>query len=119
MTPPPIELSAQELEALIERINAHDLLEKDYETLAAMGQTIHVLSHNVDEKAASIKRLLKMIFGASTEKTAAVTKKPKRTDTTSVATPEKKGHGRNGAADFTGAEKIAVSHDGLKHKDGS
>lgn len=117
MTPPPIELSAQELEALIERIKSRDLLEKDYETLAAMGETIHVLSHNVDEKAASIKRLLRMIFGASTEKTATVTKKPKNTDTTSTATSEKKGHGRNGAADFTGAEKIAVSHDGLKHKD--
>ncbi|BBO81118.1 hypothetical protein DSCO28_16840 [Desulfosarcina ovata subsp. sediminis] len=115
MTPPPIELSAQELDALIERIKSRSLLEKDYETLAAMGETIHVLSHNVDEKAASIKRLLRMIFGAPTEKTATVTKKPKNTDTTSKS--EKKGHGRNGAADFTGAEKIAVSHDGLKHKD--
>lgn len=115
MTPPPIELSAQELDALIERVKSRSLLEKDYETLAAMGETIHVLSHNVDEKAASIKRLLRMIFGASTEKTATVTKKPKNTDTTSKS--EKKGHGRNGAADFTGAEKIAVSHDGLKHKD--
>ena len=119
MTPPPIELSAAELDALIDRIKSRSLLEKDYETLEAMGETINVLSHSVDEKAASIKRLLKMIFGASTEKTATVTKKrkPKNTDTTSEAKPEKKGHGRNGAADFTGAEKLTVPHGELKHKD--
>ena len=101
MTPPPIELSAQQLEELIERINSRALLEKDYETLAAMGETIHVLSHNVNEKAASIKRLLKMNFGASTEKIANVTKKPKNTDTTPKTKSGKKNHGRNGAGDFT------------------
>lgn len=118
MTPPPIELSAQELDALIERIKSRDLLEKDYETLAAMGETIHVLSHNVDEKAASIKRLLKMIFGSSTEKTVTVTQKRKPNgDSTPKSNSEKKGHGRNGAVDYTGAEKITVNHGQLKHKD--
>ena len=116
MTPPPIELSAQELEALIDRVKSRSLLEKDYETIAAMGETIHVLSHNVDEKAASIKRLLKMIFGASTEKTATVTKKRKPKGN-SQPKEKKKGHGRNGAADYTGAEKTTVAHAQLKHKD--
>ncbi len=117
MTPPPIELSAEELNALIDRVKSRSLLDKDYATIAAMGETINVLSHSVDEKAASIKRLLKMIFGASTEKTDTIVKKrkPKSADKTPKA--KKKGHGRNGADDYTGAEKITVSHGELKHKD--
>jgi transposase len=117
MTPPPIELSAKQLDALIERVKSRSLLDEDYETLAAMGETIHVLSHSVDEKATSIKRLLKMIFGASTEKTDTVTKKPKSGDQKKKPKTKKKGHGRNGAADYTGAEKITVAHGELKHKD--
>ena len=115
MTPPPIELSAKELDALIDRVKSRSLLEKDYETLAAMGETINVLSHSLDEKAASIKRLLKMIFGASTEKTDTIIKKRKNADKTPKA--KKKGHGRNGADDYTGAEKITAPHEKLKHKD--
>lgn len=117
MTPPPIELSAKQLDALIDRVKSRSLLEEDYETIAAMGETINVLSHSVDEKAASIKRLLKMIFGASTEKTDTVTKKPKSGDQKKKPKTKKKGHGRNGAADYTGAEKTTVAHGGLKHKD--
>jgi len=116
MTPPPIELSTQELGALIERIKTRKLLDTDYKTLEAMGETINVLSHSVDEKATSIKRLLTMIFGPTSEKTAAVTKKRKPKSGTK-AKGKKKGHGRNGAADYTGADKIKVPHDELKHKD--
>jgi transposase len=117
MTPPPIELSAKQLDALIERVKSRNLQDEDYETIAAMGETIHVLSHSVDEKAASIKRLLKMIFGASTEKTDTVTKKRKPKLDGTKPKGRKKGHGRNGAGDFTGAEKITVPHGQLKHKD--
>jgi len=117
MTPPPIELSAEQLDALIERVKSRSLLEKDYETIAAMGETIHVLSHSVDEKAASVKRLLRMIFGASTEKTDTVTQKRKPKSDGAKSTGKARGHGRNGAADFTGAERTTIAHDGLKHKD--
>ena len=75
------------------------------------------MSRSLDDKAASIKRLLRMIFGASTEKTDAVTKKREPRVDADKPKGKKKGHGRNGAADFTGAEKVTVSHDTLKHKD--
>jgi transposase len=117
MTPPPIELSAKQLDALIERVKSRNLLDEDYETIVAMGETIHVLSHSVDEKAASIKRLLKMIFGASTEKIDTVTKQRRPGVDDAKSKGKKKGHGRNGADDYTGADKIAVSHEMLKHKD--
>jgi transposase len=117
MTPPPIELSAEQLDALIERVKSRNLLDEDYATIEAMGETIHVLSHSVDEKAVSIKRLLKMIFGASTEKTEDVTQKRKPKADDAKPKEKKKGHGRNGADDFTGAEKVTVPHGELKHKD--
>jgi transposase len=117
MTPPPIELSAEQLDALIGRVKSRSLLDEDYETIEAMGETIHVLSHSVDEKATAIKRLLKMIFGASTEKIEDVTKKRKPKVGAAKPKEKKKGHGRNGAADFTGAEKVTIPHGALKHKD--
>lgn len=117
MTRPQIELSAGELAALIQRIKARELLEDDYKALAAMGETIELLSHTVNDKAASIKRLLKMLFGASSEKTENILKKPKPARPKTGAKKKIKGHGRNGAADYTGAEKIHIAHSQLKHKD--
>jgi len=117
MSQPQIELSADELAALIERIKARKLLDEDYKTLAAMGETIELLSHTVNDKAASIKRLLKMLFGAASEKTEKIVKKPSADRPKPQAKKKPKGHGRNGAADYTGAEKISVAHSQLKHKD--
>ena len=118
MTPPArIELSADELAALIERIKARKLLEGDYKTLEAMGETIEFLNQTVNDKSASIKRLLKMLFGASTEKTEKIVKKPNADKNKTKPKKKKKGHGRNGAADYTGAEKVSVDHSELKHKD--
>lgn len=44
MTPQSIQLSAKELDAVIERVKYRAFWEKDYETLEAMGETIHVLN---------------------------------------------------------------------------
>ena len=81
MSPAPIELSSDELDALIERIKARKLLDTDYQSLEAMGETIGFLSQKVNDKNTSIKRLLQMIFGAQTEKTENIVQnapKPKR-----------------------------------------
>jgi hypothetical protein len=121
--PKRIDLSQQELDALIGRVETGTLLESDREIIKAMADTISLLSHAVDEKSASIKRLLKMIFGSSTEKTAAVLKNQ---DKESASTrknsddknPQKpKGHGRNGAASYSGADKVKIQHETLKPKD--
>jgi hypothetical protein len=63
-----IDLSPEQMDALLERVAAGTLIEGDYEIIKAMAETIHVLSQSVDEKAASIKRLLRMLFGSSTKK---------------------------------------------------
>jgi len=132
--PKRIDLNLEEVDALLER--AAGLLEKgDYEIIKGMADTIRILSQAVDEKASSIRRLLRMLFGATTEKAKNVLEtsdKEEDSDESKTASgkseddPEgkkekpgkkRKGHGRNGASDYTGADKISVPNTGLKSKD--
>jgi len=134
--PKRIDLNLQELDALLERVAAGSLKEGDYEIIKAMGETIRVLSQAIDEKASSVRRLLRMLFGASTEKAKNVLKNVDKDESGSEASKRpssnseddpvdnkdkpdkrKKGHGRNGAADYTGADKIIVPNTELKSGD--
>lgn len=132
--PKRIDLNLEEVDALLER-SAGSLEKGDYEIIKGMADTIRILSQAVDEKASSIRRLLRMLFGATTEKAKNVLEtSDKEEDSdeskTSSDKPEddpagkkekpgkkRKGHGRNGASDYTGAEKISVSNTGLKSGD--
>jgi len=122
--PKRIDISRQELDSLLNRAESGTLKEGDYEIIKAMADTISILSNAVDDKSASIKRLLKMIFGSSTEKTAAVLK-AKEASSTAKKNDKKsngsdkskpKGHGRNGAASYSGADNVKISHDTLEPK---
>jgi Transposase IS66 family. len=133
--PKRIDLNLEEVDALLERVAAGSLKEGDYEIIKAMAETIRILSQSVDDKAASIKRLLRMLFGATTEKAKNVLKNPDKdedSDESKIASdksendrgdnkdrPDKKrkGHGRNGAADYTGADKVTVPNTDLKSGD--
>jgi transposase len=122
--PKRIDLSQEELDALIQRVEAGELLDSDREIIKAMAETISILSQAVDEKTASIRRLLKMIFGSGTEKTASVVKNKDKesaaTEKDQSGRPDKdppKGHGKNGAASYSGADKVEILHDTLKPKD--
>jgi transposase len=136
MTPPKrIDVTPEELDALLERTRAANIDKKDIELIEGMIQTISYLSNVVDKKSTSIRRLLKMIFGSETEKTKNVIKdenqepdtSPQNADNTSSEDPKKsdtkkdgkknKGHGRNGASAYTGASRIQIEHEHLKHKD--
>jgi transposase len=134
-SPKRIDLNLEEVDALLERVAAGSLKEGDYEIIKAMAETIRILSQSVDDKAASIKRLLRMLFGATTEKAKNVLKnsdKHEDSDESKIASdksendpgdnkdrPDKKrkGHGRNGAADYTGADKVTVPNTDLKSGD--
>jgi transposase len=128
-----IDLNMDEVQALLERAKAV-MKPEDYEKLEAIVETAVYLSQAVEDKQMTIKRLRQMLFGASTEKTAAVTRKeeedegesPPATNEDSRAPPEetdeedsetkqkRKGHGHNGANAYTGAEKIQVPHESLQ-----
>ena len=114
--PERIDITPEQLEALLQR--AKRLMpEADYQVIKALAETITFLSHAVDNKNTSIKRLLKLLFGAETEKTSKVTKRDKSKNKKTGKKKKKKGHGKNGASAYTGAEKIEVPHETLKHKD--
>lgn len=133
--PKRIDLKPEEMDALLERVKVGSLKDGDYEIIKGMADTIRILSQAVDEKTSSIKRLLKMLFGATTEKAKNVLKdsdKEKDSDKSKTSSgksedapedkkdkPDKKikGHGRNGAADYTGADKVSVPNNDLKSAD--
>jgi transposase len=108
-----IELSAEEAEALLGRVKSGALAQDDYEIIKGLVDTLMLLNQAVTEKTTSIKRLLQIIFGHKTEKK----KKSSQKKTGKRREKEKKGHGRNGADEYTGAEKVNITHDSLQHCD--
>jgi len=134
--PTVIELDMDELEEILRRAEAKQFSDKDYETTRTVIQSYVHLLDLLKGKNISIRRLRKMLFGASTEKTAAVTGggmdseappldgEEAATDSPGEADSETapeddspasgKGHGRNGADAYHGAEKIEVPHESLR-----
>jgi hypothetical protein len=117
-----IDLNLDEVDALLKRVETGSLQPGDYEIIKAMVETIHLLSQAVDEKAASIRRLLKMLFGDRTEKLQKVLKenKPSSKEASGNETNKNekpKGHGRIAAAEYTGASTVDVPHEDLKPGD--
>ena len=89
--------------------------EEDYATLKTAIDTLAFLTEELAAKGTSIERLRKLIFGASTEKTNRVVGADDGGAGTSSSDAKEKapGHGRNGAAAYTGANKIKVPHAAL------
>ena len=121
------ELDLAELTAIVERareaLNAqeHAKLKVAIDALGATLNTVAQMSAELQSKNASIERLRQMLFGAKTEKTDALLGEdgcnaddlgPDRSEAahSQAARPKRAGHGRNGAAAYSGAEQICVSH---------
>jgi hypothetical protein len=140
-----VELEMNKLEEILRRLESKELEADDYETIkAVLGAYVHLVN-TVGAKETTIRRLRQMLFGAKTEKTAAVVGGSKGTAPASVAAedpsmpkaesgsvaeteargksqeqggkPKPPGHGRNPAEAYTGAEKIEVPHGSLKPGD--
>ena len=133
-----IDLTQEQTDSLLLRVKANRLKEGDYEIIKAIIDTLTLLCQAYDEKTTSIKRLLRMIFGARTEKTKNVlgadadnknvcddhpddsfksadgSNPEDRNDTPGK---KRKGHGRNGADTYTGADRIFIPCTKLKHRD--
>jgi len=120
MKPPErIDLDLDQAEALLQRAK-QALSAEDYNTVKAMVETIYLLSQSVDQKAASIRRLLKMLFGERSEKIEKVlqgTDRPARGKKSSENQEQPKGHGRKSADEYTGADTVDVPHPDLKPGD--
>jgi len=129
--PERVDLEMSELEAILERSKAGPLSDQDYEQLRSVVQTLYFLTQELEKKHVSIQRLKQMLFGTTTESTRTVMKKildemeqknkpggdDKKACSDSKPSPKAKGHGRNGAEAYTGAETVHVPHKHLKPGD--
>jgi transposase len=129
-SPECVELEMSELEAIIERSKAGPLSEQDCEQLRSVVRTLYFLTQELGKKHVSIQRLKQMLFGATTETTRKVieqildeTEQEKKAgdgiqaETKTETRQKAKGHGRNGADEYTGADKVRIPHQKLKPGD--
>jgi transposase len=118
------------LEAILERAKTAALSQAEYDTLHAAMETLIYLTQELEKNRVSVQRLKHLLFGTTTEKTQKVmetilneadTESHSADDAAEVKdtqTQQKaKGHGRNGADTYTGADQIQVSHESLKPGD--
>jgi len=131
--PKVIELDTNKLEKVLDRAESA-LAEEDYETIKAVVESYAYIAELVGDKNTTIRRLRKLLFGASTEKTEAVlgdkadgltasssadddSESSEQADPVEDSKPPPRGHGRNGADDYPGAEEVQVSHESLQPGD--
>jgi transposase len=125
-----LELDVEKVKALLDRVKAA-LNAEDYQTLKAVVETLVWLLAELEAKKVTIASLRKIFGMKKTEKASNVL--PKDPQEPADATPaqstaeeksgeqaekkKRKGHGRNGADAYKGAEKVAVPHESLKPGD--
>lgn len=126
-----LELDRPQLDALLQRMEPV-LTGADYRMIKVLVDTFLFMTQWLQSKNVSIQRLRKMLFGAPTEKTRKVLKNAlqqeagcgQQADQASgtlqpgAVAPEKlakprPGHGRNGAQDYPGADKVQLEHPSL------
>ncbi len=106
-------MKIEELKALRERLVSNSLTEDDRAALTVILDSHLLLDGAVKEKSGTIRKLLKMIFGAKTEKAHVVFDMPVKPKGEKA---HPRGHGRKSAAAYTGGEKVIV-HTTLKSGD--
>jgi transposase len=132
--PETLDVEMDELDAIVEQAKPA-LNDDQHAKLKLAIHTLAYLSEQIEHRRMSTKQLQQLFFGKSTETAGSIlkNKKPAKeagnadgakdtentedaspTDGASEATEESKGHGRNGAVAFTGAERICVKHGTLK-----
>ncbi len=117
--PERIEVSVEEISAIVERTQTGALSAEEHAKLKAAIDTFALITEQLQAKDASVDRLRRMIFGATTESTRNVLGE-KRGEQTAVEStgedavrtpgPKPPGHGRNAAAAYTGASQVTVAH---------
>lgn len=130
-----VNMSQEELDALLERAKTGPLSEEDCAKLKGVIETLSFLTDLLEDRKTTIQKLRQILFGATTEKTSNLVntgRQPSASETGQAGTPipgagggqgpksgdKPKGHGRNGALSYIGATKIKISHESLKPGDG-
>ena len=124
MKPERLDVTSEELEALLEGVRA-PLGEVNYQKLQAAIHTLTYVTELLETREATLEKLRRLLCHSSTEKTGKVLKQAgietddKKHTPPGEHTPKRKahGHGRNGAAAYRGARKVEVPHGSLKAGD--
>lgn len=122
-----MDLKAEELEEILERAQSSALSQEDLDKLKTVIDTLAFLTGELEKKTTTLARLRQLFGLATSEKIRQVLgpKEPKpegpSQSTASQDAPadkeKPKGHGRNGAEAYRGAEKITVAHPSLRSGD--
>jgi transposase len=123
--PPPLlkamDVEQKKIAAILERTRAV-LNDEEHATLSSIVDTVALMQAELQGKDASLERLRRMIFGATTESTRNILGEKRGEPTAEGSTdpgepvaprPKPPGHGRNAAAAYTGAEQVTVAHPNL------
>lgn len=116
-TPPSLDLTLEDLTALLARLRP-TVGDDEYQILEALVETYGYLTARLDDQTLTIEDLRQLLGRRTTEKTRRVLtgargqtplpRPPPGPPETRAAPPP--GHGRNGAAAYTGARQVVVSH---------
>jgi transposase len=128
--PERVEIDMQELEEILQRALAGPISPEDHRKLRAAMETLGWLQAEISRKNASLGRLRKLLFGTpKTEKTSQVLDEsakeggePKEDEPPGASSGDAsptpaKGHGRNGAQAYAGAQRVEIKHPTLKPGD--
>jgi transposase len=112
-----MEFDMSELEAIVEQARSTPLSAANHDKLKAVLSTLARLTQELENKRTSISRLRHLLFGARSEKNAAVLKQHGHGGSSAGAgkrnKEKRKGHGRNGASAYRGADRVEVPHESL------
>lgn len=118
-----IRLHPDQAEQLFKRIEPQ-IDKADFELIVEVFNSVPQVLEYLSNKDITVKKLHRMLFGVSTEKTARVFPQeppttPQDQNQSPVPKEQKKrpGHGRNGAKDYPGASVVAVPHPHLHDGD--
>jgi hypothetical protein len=128
-TPPRIALRFEELGAIVERAKPA-LTADDHAKLKAAMDTLAFVTAELEAKRTSLDRLRRWLFGAPTEKTRTIVRPAAVPDASVPAEPRegtassgpgagapRPGHGRLGAAAYTGATRVTIAYPSLQRGD--
>jgi len=126
----PREVDVGVLREIVERTAAGSLAHEDRELLGAAIDTLATVTSELEQKGVSIRRLRKLLFGATTETTSQVlgdgpgggdrqqgAGDTGDADKSNGEKKKRKGHGRNPASAYTGARQVEVPHRSLGRGD--
>lgn len=118
-TPEIVTVSTVELEQLLVELR-QQLAPATYQLVESLLRTLQWMMALLAEKTASLARLRRVLFGHKTEATEQLFPKGSPVQSSSAtgaaSTPKakRKGHGRKGAKDYPGAQRVKVPHPKLR-----